>query len=107
MSNKKYALLNYEGNNEYNLVVEENTNGSKLSLYTSNNEVCWNSQHRDKLVLEMIDDGNGVKLSKKNKKMDYGELECLRILINFNHKTDKYELNRHEFTVAEHLDLKL
>jgi len=55
----------------------------------------------------MIDDGNGVKFSKKNKKMDYGELECLRILINFNHKTDKHELNRHEFTVAEHLDLKL
>lgn len=106
MSNKKYALFNHEGNHEYNLVVEETPCGSKLSLSTSNNEI-WTSQHRDVLLLEMIDDGDGVKFSKKNKKMDYGELECLRILINFNHKTDKRELNRYEFTVAEHLDLKL
>lgn len=106
MSNKKYALLNHEGNHEYNLVVEEIPCGTKLSLSTSNNEI-WNLHHRDELLLEMIDDGNGVKFSKKNKKMDYSELECFRILINFNHKTDKREINRHEFTIAEHLDLKL
>jgi hypothetical protein len=106
MSNKKYILLSHEGNHEYNLVVEEIPCGTKLSLFTSNNEL-WTSHHREQLLLEMIDDGNGVKFSKKNKKMGYDELEVLRILINFNHKNDKREINRHGFTVAEHLDLKL
>lgn len=106
MSSKKYALLNHEGNHEYNLVVEETSRGTWFSLSASDNDI-WTSHYRGKILLEMYDDGNGVKFTKKNKKMDYGELECLRILINFNHKTDKRELNRHEFTIAEHLDLKI
>jgi hypothetical protein len=42
----------------------------------------------------MVDDGNGVKLSKAPKKMDYSQLAELRLLLSFSKSTDENPIER-------------
>jgi hypothetical protein len=42
----------------------------------------------------MVDDGNGVKLSRASKKMDYSQLAELRLLLMFSKSTDKSPIER-------------
>lgn len=106
MKVKKYMLLSHEGVHEYNMFVEKSKKGIKYSLHTSDNE-CWSSYYRNELVIEMFDNGNdGVKFSKMKNEMGYDELECLRLIINFEFELDKPN-SKYKYTVANVTNIKL
>jgi hypothetical protein len=44
--------------------------------------LIWNGDWRGEKLLALECNGNGVKLSQGKKKLDYSELEHLRILLN-------------------------
>ena len=44
--------------------------------------LLWNGECRGEKIISLECNGNGVKLSQAKKKMDYSELEHLRILLN-------------------------
>ncbi len=97
----KYLVLDHEGNHEYDLVVIDH--GSTfavrtIELYYSNSEQ-WTSEVRGELVLSMTDNGNGVKFDRKFKKLGYDEMLEMRILLNFEHKTNSSELDREDHIV--------
>lgn len=59
------------------------------SVYTlfRSKSLLWNGDWRGEKLLSMECNGNGVKLSQGKKKLDYSELEHLRILLNiYNRK---------------------
>jgi hypothetical protein len=97
---KKYIVLNRDGLHDYNIEVEPIKGGRKISISNSEGE-HWRSQAQGKLQLSMKNNGNGIKFDRKLKGMDYHELLCLRILINFEHQTDKNEMNRFNYKIVE------
>ena len=90
MNVKKYLILDEKGNHEYDLMVSEENQETTLSLYHSNGDQ-WTEYTKGTLAMEMLDDGNGVKFSKKLKKLDYSELAYVKILVNLSSELEKYK----------------
>ena len=101
---KEYMVMSKDGQHEYNIVVEDTDKGEKFSIFTSHGEQ-WNSHARGVLQLAMTNDGNGCTFDRKLKKMDYSELLYVRLLVNFEHQTDKHELNREKYRIVEMKDI--
>lgn len=76
--------------NEYNIVVNKTKECEEFSLYATDNKV-WTEQTKNTELLTIISDGNGYKLKKKLKNINYGVAEELRILLNFCVKYDGEE----------------
>jgi hypothetical protein len=90
---KKYLVMLY-GQHEYTIKDSKNKKGNRvLKLFYSENEF-WNANLRGTKLLKMVDDGNGVKLSKASKKLDYGKLNELRLLLSFAKETDENPIER-------------
>jgi hypothetical protein len=93
-SNKKEFIVLLDGQNEY--VIKESTNKKGyriLKLFYSEAEF-WRYDLRGTEILKMVDNGDGVKLSKGPKKMDYSQLAELRLLLSFAKATDKNPVER-------------
>lgn len=71
----------------YDYLVE---NGKHTLLY-SNSEV-WNLNCRSSVALSVVDDGNGLKFSKKLSKLDYGDAERLFLLLRLLGNYGKIEI---------------
>lgn len=95
-----FIVLSHEGEHQYDIIDQEVKSGRKISLRYSNNE-CWGSDVRGKLRLSIINTGDGIEVNRNLKKMDYGDILELRLLLNYEHQTDKYELNRFKYQLVE------
>ncbi len=83
-----------DGQHEYTIMESKNKKGCRiLTLFYSDAEF-WRIDLRGTQLLKMVDDGNGVKLSKVSKKMDYSQLAELRLLLMFSKSTDKNPIER-------------
>jgi len=70
-----------DGQHEYNLESKGNTH----TLYFSHSE-AWCIDIRGTVALRIKDDGNGFKISKKFKRMDYSNAFELHILLKHIYK---------------------
>ena len=83
-----------DGQHEYTITDKRNKKGHRvLRLFYSEAEF-WNSKLRGTELLKMVDNGDGVKLSKASKKMNYSKLSELRLLLTFAKSTDKNKVER-------------
>jgi hypothetical protein len=90
---KKYLVM-LDGQHEYTITESKNKKGYRvLTLFYSEAEF-WRFDLRGTELLKMVDDGNGVKISKVSKKMDYGQLAELRLLLSFSKATDDNPIER-------------
>ena len=97
---KTYMVFDHNGTHDYDLTVESNGDVKVFSLHLSHGDQ-WNNDVKGDLVLEMTDNGNGVKFDRKLKKLDYSEFLYLRILLNFEHKTTDNMFDRENYRVVE------
>jgi hypothetical protein len=97
---KTFMVLDHNGTHEYDLTTELTDEGEVFSLFLSNGEQ-WNAEVRGQLELRMTDDGNGVKFDRKLKNIDYSLVLYLRILLNFQHMTERGALDREKYRVVE------
>ena len=92
---KKYIVISENGEHDYNVTVEKTDKGNEYSVFHSNG-VQWRTPVKGDLILKMVDDGNGMKFSKKlPKKMEYHEVLALHILLSVERKLDpqiKYQV---------------
>jgi hypothetical protein len=85
---KKYVVL-LDGQHEYDILDSTNNKGHRILKLFYSLEEFWNVNIRGKMVLKMVDTGNGVRFSKNAKSLDYGELAEIRLLMNFAKSTDE------------------
>lgn len=92
---KKYIVISENGEHDYNVTVEKTAKGKEYSVFHSNGEQ-WRTPVKGDLILKMVDDGNGMKFSKKlPKKMEYHEVLALHILLSVERCLDpqiKYQI---------------
>jgi hypothetical protein len=90
---KKYLVM-LDGQHEYTITETTNKKGHRvLTLFYSEAEF-WRYDLRGTELLKMVDNGDGVKLSKISKKMDYSQLAELRLLLMFSKATDENPIER-------------
>lgn len=90
---KTMLIINDEHQVDYRVTIRDGV----YSLYTSKAD-HWNDPYKDNILLKLTDDGNGVKLSKSMKKMDYCELHELEVLLNVYRRE---QLNSDKYHIAE------
>ena len=79
---EKKQLVLIDGELEYILHEKLTDKGLRVELRYSKSQ-CWADQIRDTKALEVIDDGNGIKiLTKLDKNIDYHKALMLVIVIN-------------------------
>jgi len=100
MKDKNYLVLDNEDSHEYDLKVVDTDKGTSFELYFSKG-MQWSEHVRGTLAMSLFNDGNGVKINKKIKKLGYDELAYLRLLINFEHITDTNPLNSINYRIIE------
>lgn len=99
--NKTYLVYDHEGQHEYDIVVEETEKGyTKCSIFRSQSDM-WYDGVKGEFIMSMTDDGNGVKFKESKKEMDYADLECLRLLVNFYREIDTNEMNKKKHRIVE------
>lgn len=92
-----YFVLDNNDNCDYIINIKTKKNGDKVyKLFYSNAEV-WNSHVKGSLRLTMTDVGDGMKFKFGDNinlsKIDYADLEILRILINLELKLENGHSN--------------
>jgi hypothetical protein len=90
---KKYVVLS-DGQHEYDILDSTNNKGHRVMKLFYSEAEFWNANIRGKMVLKMVDTGNGVRFSKNAKSLDYGELAEIRLLMNFAKSTDENPAER-------------
>lgn len=71
------------GRHEYDLIVEDDSKGTKYSLIRSQG-AQWSNHAKGETVVALLDDGNGIKMSKHVKReMNYAVASELFILMSF------------------------
>jgi len=84
---RKYLVIDSEDNVEYIIKTKTNKKGQEVfKLFYSNADI-WRSHVKGKLRIKMTNLGDGYKFKFDERQdlseLDYAELECLRILVNF------------------------
>ena len=90
---KKYLVI-LDGQHEYTITDRTNKKGHRVMTLFYSEAEFWRYDLRGTQLLKMVDDGNGVKLSRASKKMDYSQLAELRLLLMFSKSTDKSPIER-------------
>lgn len=89
-----------QGKHEYTIIDKETTKGRKISLFYSDSET-WTGHTRGTLAMTLKDNGNGVRLNKNTKSLDYGQLTQMRLLFNYLRETESHEHDREKSQVYE------
>jgi len=99
---KTFRVVDNEGQHEYDIAVEIIEEGEEFTLFRSLDSY-WAEHVRGDKVLSLVDNGNGVVLSKKIDEMDYSEILELSLLLNFHRKYEKNNLERVKYSVSENI----
>jgi len=78
---------------EYNIFEEVTEKGVRQSIARSKASV-WNEASREEEVLAIIDDGNEVIFESEFTKLDYGDSNCLMLLLCFNTQNQSISPNQ-------------
>ena len=97
---KTYMVINSDGKVEFDLVVIKDDKETCYSLFSSNSNV-WSDDKKGKLLLSMINDGNGFSFDRKIKNISYHECEYIRIIINFEQMNSTNEADKAKFKIIE------
>lgn len=93
-SKEKEFIVILDGQHEYTIKESTNKKGHRiLRLFYSEAEF-WRNDLRGTEILKMVDTGDDVKLSKASRKMDYGQLAELRLLLSFAKATNENPVER-------------
>lgn len=80
-----------DGENEHNITIEKQKKKTIYTLFYSNGEQ-WSADVRGEIAMQVIDDGNELKITQKSKnKLDYSEALYLSILFREIHSNYKFE----------------
>lgn len=87
---KRHLVINIEENDlEYVIEVNNTDKGTEYVLSRSGS-ACWTEHCRHEVLLTLLDDGNGVKVTPKiGKELDYAHLSQLQLLFQFVSKHEK------------------
>jgi len=103
LKKKTFVVLNEDGEHEYDISVKDTDEGTEMTLSLSHSHT-WTESSRGEERISLLDDGNGILLSHKVKRMDYAEAFELMLLLNFNRNFDK-ELAGLKYRVMEAIPL--
>jgi hypothetical protein len=97
-SKRKFLVIDSDDNVEYIIKTKTNKRGQKVyKLFYSNADI-WLNHVRGKLRIKMTNLGDGYKFKFDDRQdlseLDYAELECLRILLNF--ESESAEESKHK-----------
>ncbi len=93
------SYLVFDNNShEYDLTVTKKGNKTTLELFYSSNEV-WSEHVRSTSAMKLVGNGNGFKLDKKYRKLQYDDAEYIRFLLNFENYLDINVANQPKFRV--------
>ena len=102
MSDKKirnFLVISQKGEHEYNIVVSEvNHYSKKYELFASNNKM-WSEDTRDKLLLAMANNGNGIQFDRDMKSVAYDMGMYMWLLLSFDFKI--FSLDEKSFKIIE------
>lgn len=85
---KKYKVIS-EGIHEYDINVDDQGHQIVYSIcYSLGTQ--WEEPFRGSYVMGLIDDGNGIRFLTLQEHIDYGALNCLRLLIELNRTNDPH-----------------
>jgi hypothetical protein len=88
MTEKKYMLIDHEGNHDYNIFINTVPNITCYTMFRSNSD-SWEEDHKNKLVLSMDDNGDNLTFKTPfEQKMEYFTALELRLLLDFHNKMD-------------------
>jgi hypothetical protein len=98
---RKYLVIDSEENVEYIIKTKTNKKGQEVYKLFYSKADFWKSHVKCKLRIKMtnLGDGYSFKFDEREdlSKLDYAELECLRILVNF--ESDSAQETKH--TIVE------
>jgi hypothetical protein len=83
-----FYIFDEKGNKEYKVVAIEKEKHDEYRLYTTNSDI-WCEHYRNKLLMKLVDDGNGMKFNKPIQSLDYAQSEYVRILLSVNNSMQK------------------
>jgi hypothetical protein len=100
---KNFIVRDNEGEHEYDISVEKIDGVTKTTLSRSTG-FMWTKSHKGEEIISMSDNGDEITFNKKiDKTLNYEELSQLRLLLNFENKTDT-ELNQDNYKIIEDKD---
>lgn len=100
MSVKRTFHVFEDGVHEYTITDKPTKKGRVISLFYSEGEQ-WTSHTRGEFIMKLKVTGDGIKLSKNTKNLEYDELHEMRLLMNYERETDTNELNKVKSQVYE------
>lgn len=100
---ERHLVINTEENDlEYVIQVNDTDKGTEYVLSRSGSG-CWTEQCRHEVVLTLLDDGNGVRVTPKiGKQLDYAQLSQLQLLLQFISKHE--DSKKYQYKVVPEKD---
>jgi hypothetical protein len=99
-----YILDSETKDHIYTITKRETKKGEVFTMNRSNSE-GWVEECRGEEMFSMTNHGDGVKFKNKISNLDYGQMEALRILLEFENKTYTCPLNKVKYLFVNESDL--
>ena len=96
---RKFRIFDSENSYEYDVHVSETDQGTKYELFRSQNDI-WTSPGES--ILSVVDDGNGIKFSKKiGKRLEYDFMVEVRLLLSVIAHIDCESGSQGKYVISE------
>jgi len=96
---KTYMVIDHEGEHEYNIVVKKTKkDNTKYSIYRSKSA---NWHQPGEFIMSITSTDDGIKFNTPIKSLAWDDLECLRLLINFDREIDDNPMNKIKHKIIE------
>lgn len=96
---KTYMVIDHEGKHEYNIVVNKTKkDNTKYSIYRSQSE-SWHEP--GEFIMSITSTDDGIKFGTNITSLGWDNLECLRLLINFDREIDDNPMNKIKHKIIE------
>ena len=80
----KSVHFNDDGDSEYTISVEQHKNKTIYNLFASADSKVWTESVKGTLLMQMIDDGNGLKFNHKLSRINYAQAYYIKVLPALN-----------------------
>lgn len=97
---RKIIVLDDDEKLDYIITTTEDDNEKLYELFASQSE-AWCEHVRGTCLMQLRDDGNGIKLDQKYRKMDYSQAFYLNLLLNLNYLDSPNSMNHRFIDITE------
>jgi hypothetical protein len=97
---KTYLVFNDSSEHEYTIEVEQVDDGERITAKRSNSAI-WHEHAKGEKILSLTDNGNRVEFDRNLKKIEYGDLDVLRIMLTFRTEIDTHLPNKLKHRIIE------